>query len=63
MEQLRTELIFDTDDVNKRVKAIQIKIKENTYNETSGEGLIDLEFAEYEDCFFVDTQQMRDLLD
>lgn len=63
MEQLRTELLYDTEEVNKLVKAIYAKIRANGYNETSDEGLLEVDFAEYEDCYFTDVQQMRDLLD
>ena len=62
MEQLRAELLDETDEVIKRIDAIQAKIQSNLYNEASDEGLLDIDFAEYEDCFFVDVQQLRDLL-
>ena len=62
MEQLRVELLDETDEVIKRIDAIQAKIQSNLYNEASDEGLLDIDFAEYEDCFFVDVQQLRDLL-
>ena len=62
-EELRLELIKETGDINKKIKDICMKIKANIYNEASDEGLLELDFAEYEDCFFVDVQQVRDLLE
>ena len=56
MEQLRTDLLYETDEVNKRIKGIQAKISANLYNEATDEGLLELDFAEYEDCFFIDAQ-------
>ena len=40
-----------------------MKIQANVYNEATDEGLLELELAEYEECFFVDTVGMRELLD
>ena len=56
MEQLRTDLLYETDEANKRIKGIQAKISANLYNEATDEGLLELDFAEYEDCFFIDAQ-------
>ena len=59
MEQLRAELIQATDDVNRRIKEIYVKIQTNLYKEDAAEGLLEIDFANYEDCFYVDVPQIK----
>lgn len=54
MEELREELVAAATEVNDKINSIFNRLKENVYSQHTDEGLLEVDFAEYEDCFFVD---------
>ena len=63
MEVLREELLTATAEVNYKINMICSKVKENAYTQHTDEGVLEVDFAEYEDCFFVDVAQVTLHLD
>ena len=54
MEQLRKELLQATNEANDKVVEIFQTIQANKYCPQTDEGFLEIDFAEYEDCFFID---------
>ena len=52
-----------TDEVQKKIKAILFKLQANAYCEETDEGLLEIDIANYEDCFYVDMTTVSTLLD
>ena len=63
MEDLRDELLIATNEANDKINEIFSKLQGNAYNQQTDEGVLEVEFAEYEDCFYVDVEQVTKLFD
>ena len=58
LEDLREEILTATNEVNDKINTIFSRIKENVYSQHTDEGLLEVDFAEYEDCYFVDVAEV-----
>ena len=63
IEALREEIVTASEEVNQKINEIFSKLKGNAYSQHTDEGLLEIEFEEYEDCFFVDMEQVAENLD
>ena len=63
MQQLREELLQSADEVNRKVNEIYTRLRQNEWNEQTDEGLLEVDFTEYEDCFLIDPDAFRESLD
>ena len=63
MEELREEIVTASEEVNQKINEIFSKLKANAYQQHTDEGLLEIEFEEYEDCYFVDITQVTENLD
>lgn len=63
MEELREEIVTASQEVNEKIDAIYSKLKANVYCQDTDQGLLEIEYEEYEDCFFVDIPQITQYLD
>ena len=52
-----------TNEADVKINQILAKIKMHLYVAESDEGLLEIDFADYEDCFFVDMPGVKKLLD
>ena len=58
MEQLRKEVLKATNEANEKVIEIFQTIQANIYCPQTDEGFLEIDFAEYEDCYFIDVTQV-----
>lgn len=54
MIELRQELITAAKEVNTKIEWIFSTIRTNAYQASADDGLLEVDFADYEDCFFAD---------
>ena len=54
MELLRTEIMAMVEEVNEKVIDINKTVRANMYSPTTDEGFLEIDPADYEDCFDVD---------
>ena len=55
MEDLRADILTRTEEVNAKINEIYKSIHVNMFNPSTDEGVLEIDFSEYDDCYFVDT--------
>ena len=63
IEALREEIVTASEEVNEKINEIFSKLKASAYSQHTDEGILEIEIEEYEDCFFVDIEQVTENLD
>ena len=63
MHTLKEDLLDLTEDYQIKLKALLERFAEQTFNEETQDGLLEVPIQDYSDCFHVDIERVEELLD